>query len=154
MSYLKKYRRCLDSVKTIVLRFSDNFAPKSGTIAEHEKIINRSGFVWYGKLGNRISPKVFESILNNGPAKILMIKASSSERYWATLEEVSYERQSLHPEYYGFETTRMNTWLKITKFETAESDILEKCIILSTGNKLSDIYKKSMGSYFNVEILE
>ncbi len=139
-------------MKTIALRFSDNFAPKSGTIAEHEKVLAEKGFVWYGKLGNRISPKILSSILTNGPTKILMIKAGSPERYWATLEEYSYEKQNIHPEYYGQEVVNMNTWLKITKFEQAEVDILKRCIIPSTGNRLSDIYKKTMGSYFNIEV--
>jgi hypothetical protein len=139
-------------MRTIALRFSDSFAPKSGTIAEHKKIINKRGFVWYGKLGNKISPKIFASILANGPVRILMIKTGSTERYWATLEEVSYEKQDIHPDYYEQEAAQMNTWLKISKFETADDDILEKCIIPSTGNKLSEIYKKSMGSYFNIDV--
>ena len=44
-------------MKTIALRFADNIAPKDGTIAEHEKIIERYGFVWYGKFGARVSEK-------------------------------------------------------------------------------------------------
>lgn len=36
-------------MKTIALRFADNIAPKEGTIAEHEKIIDELGYVWYGK---------------------------------------------------------------------------------------------------------
>ena len=139
-------------MRTIALRFSDNFAPKNGTIEEHKKIINSQGYVWYGKLGNKISPKIFDLILANGPVKILLIKASSSERYWATLENVSYEMQSVHPDYYGRDAAYMNTWLKITKIESADNNILEKCIIPSTGSKLSDIYKKSMGSYFNIDV--
>lgn len=139
-------------MRTIALRFSDNFAPKSGTIAEHEKIIAKEGFVWYGKLGNKISSKIFASILANGPVKILMIKTGSQERYWATLEDVSYEKQDIHPDYYEQEAAQMNTWLKIIKFEPADENILERCIIPSTGNKLSEIYKRSMGSYFNIEV--
>ena len=137
-------------MRTIALRFSDTFAPKSGTIKEHQKVISKKGFVWYGKLGNKISPKILSEILANGPVKILMIKSGSIERYWATLQEVSYEKQTVHPEYYGQEASRMNTWLKISNFEPADSNILERCIIPSTGSKLSDIYKKSMGSYFNI----
>ena len=141
-------------MRTLALRFSDTFAPRGGTIKEHEKIINSRGFVWYGKLGNKISPKIFNEILSSGPVRILMIKASSTERYWATLEEVSYEEKKEHPSYYGWDTLNMKTWLKITKIEKAPDDILEKCIIPSTGNRLSDIYKRSMGSYFNIEIEE
>lgn len=141
-------------MRTIALRFSDNFAPKTGTIEEHRKVISKKGYVWYGKLGNKISPKIFKEILAKGPVKVLFIKASSPERYWMTLEEVSYEKQDIHPDYYGQEAVHMNTWLKITNIEPADPNILERCIIPSTGNKLSDIYKRSMGSYFNIEVNE
>ena len=139
-------------MKTIALRFSDNFAPKCGTIAEHQKIISEKGFVWYGKIGNKISPKVTKTILDNGIANILLIKAGSDERYWATVVDCSYEKQKIFPSYYGQEANHMKTWFKITKIENAPSNILEKCIIPSTGNRLSDIYKKSMGAYFIIEI--
>lgn len=141
-------------MRTIALRFSDNFAPKSGTISEHKKILSKRGYVWYGKLGNKISPKIFDIILANGPVRVLFIKASSPERYWVTVDKVSYEAQTVHPDYYGQEVNLMNTWLRITKIETADPNILEKCIIPSTGSKLSDIYKRSMGSYFNIEVHE
>ena len=44
--------------KTIALRFSDNFAPEIGTIAAHNTMIGLNGYVWYGKLGSRVSKKV------------------------------------------------------------------------------------------------
>ena len=37
-------------MRTIALRFSNNFAPEAGTIVEHQEIIAELGFVWYGKL--------------------------------------------------------------------------------------------------------
>ena len=139
-------------MKTIALRFSDSFAPKNGTIIEHDKVIGENGFVWYGKLGKKISHAILSSLLQNGPTKILFIKAGSAENYWATLVDASYEKQAPYPSYYGQDANYMKTWLKIIKFEVADADVLKKCIIPSTGNKLSDIYKKSMGSYFIIEI--
>ena len=141
-------------MRTIALRFSDTFAPKTGTIREHNKIIGECGYVWYGKIGSKISPKIFDEILSNGPVKILMIKASSPDRYWATLEDVSYKEQKPHPKYYGIEASYMKTWLKITKIDEAPENILERCFIPSTGNRLSDIYKRSMGAHFNIEVKE
>lgn len=44
-------------MRTIALRFSNNFAPEEGTISAHEIVIAEKGFVWYGKLGSRISSK-------------------------------------------------------------------------------------------------
>ena len=134
-----------------MLRFSDNFSPKSATIEEHRKIIKSKGYVWYGKVGCKISTKILDEILANGPVKILLVKSSSPERYWATVEQYSYEKQSNYPAYYEDVIDNMNTWLKITKIEEAEEGIVDRCIT-STGKKLSEIYKKSMGSYFRIEV--
>ena len=49
-------------MKTIALRFADNFAPDSGTIMEHQKLIDEIGYAWYGKLGAAISNAVAEQI--------------------------------------------------------------------------------------------
>lgn len=68
----------------------------------------------------------------NGPIKNLLVKSSSPERYWATVEEYSYERQSNYPSYYEDVIDNMSTWLKITKIEEAEDGVIDKCIT-STG---------------------
>ena len=44
-------------MKTIALRFADNYAPAEGTIKLHEDVINEYGYVWYGKFGNSLSQK-------------------------------------------------------------------------------------------------
>ena len=52
-------------MRTIALRFSNNFAPEIGTIAAHEEVIKKKGYVWYGKLGCRVSKKSVKDILKN-----------------------------------------------------------------------------------------
>ena len=47
-------------MKTISLRFGEQFAPECGTIAEHQKVISEKEFVWYGKLGTPVSIAVAE----------------------------------------------------------------------------------------------
>ena len=68
-------------MKTICLRFSDVFAPEQGTIKLHQDVIKKYGFVWYGKTRNKISAKLLQEILTEGPVKIILLKASSNERY-------------------------------------------------------------------------
>ena len=41
-------------MKTIALRYSDNYAPEEGMLYHHKQIIEKYGYVWYGKFGNRI----------------------------------------------------------------------------------------------------
>ena len=49
-------------MKTIALRFGESFAPQCGTIAAHQEIIDKNGFVWYGKIGAKVSHDIIEEI--------------------------------------------------------------------------------------------
>ena len=42
-------------MRTIALRFAENFSPPEGTIKAHEGVISEKGYVWYGKMGNCVS---------------------------------------------------------------------------------------------------
>lgn len=78
-------------MKTIALRFADNIAPKEGTIAEHEKIIDELGYVWYGKFGTKVSEKNKSVVLESEDKRILLIHSGTSKRYWLHIEDISYE---------------------------------------------------------------
>lgn len=68
-------------MRTIALRFSNNFAPEIGTIRAHEELKNENGSVWYGKLGSRISEKVLIDIMKNESPRILLIHSGATARY-------------------------------------------------------------------------
>ena len=87
------------------------------------------------------------------PVKIVLLKAGSNERYWAVLENYSYEEQKEHPNYYGQYLSNISTWLKITNIERAPDDVADKCYT-STGKVLSSILKKTFGAYFIVDYVE
>ena len=56
-------------MRTVALRFAENFAPDEGTIAAHEAVIEQLGFVWYGKMGAAVSQKAaadFERAIEQG----------------------------------------------------------------------------------------
>lgn len=42
-------------MKTIALRFADNYAPPEEIIKLHEDLITKFGYVWYGKFVNLLS---------------------------------------------------------------------------------------------------
>ena len=49
-------------MKILSLRFGENFAPKCGTIMAHKELIDKFGYVWYGKFGNPVSEKIIKEI--------------------------------------------------------------------------------------------
>ena len=135
---------------TIALRFADTFAPTEGTIQAHQNVINRLGFVWYGKLGSKISLRVAKSILSNEQPRILLIHSGKTGRYWAYIEEISFDIPPKNeiPSYYRENAYKFKTWFKITKIEEAPKTILGDCVVISSHKPLSEASKYSMSPYF------
>ncbi len=135
---------------TIALRFSDNFAPPEGTIAAHMKYISENGSVWYGKLGLPVSSATCKTIMANDAPRILLIHSGKTSRYWAYVKSISHEPPALNevPSYYRGQAENFHTWFLINNFVEAERDILSKCVVLSSGARLSDVSKGSMSPYF------
>lgn len=143
-------------MKTIALRFADNFAPKCGTIEAHRQMIEKNGFVWYGKLGNSVSSKVAEEILSNEECKILLIHSGKINRYWAKVVEINSQINDDEniPEYYRNTKNKFKTWFKVTSIEEAKRNVMSKCTIASSGAPLSEVSKHSMSPYFIINYSE
>ena len=140
-------------MRTIALRFGEHFSPKEGTIAEHQKLIEQYGFVWYGKMGSSVNDHTVKSILNNDNPMILLIRSGKTERYWATVTEIKHELPQIEliPEYYRDIAKTVKTWFKISCFQLAEKDVMSRCVIVSSGKSLSEVSRHSMSPYFIIE---
>jgi len=140
-------------MRTIALRFGETFSPPCGTIQAHQEVIEKYGYVWYGKLGNRISNKVAESILSNADPKILLIRSGRLERYWAHVVDITYSTplDEAIPQYYRNTAREFKCWFKVARVEKAEKDVMAKCIVPSSGSSLSEASKYSMSPYFIIE---
>lgn len=141
-------------MKTIALRFANNFAPQNGTIAAHQELIESIGYVWYGKLGKAISASVVDAIFKNESPRILLIHSASVGRYWAYVEKIQRIVPPLEeiPEYYRHMAEDIKTWLRVVKFEDAPKNILSLCTVASSGALLSEASKHSMSPYFIIEV--
>lgn len=141
-------------MKTIALRYSENFAPDAGTISAHRDIIESNGYVWYGKLGTKISAEAKSSILTEDNPKILLIHSGKTDRYWAYVKEILFEcPEDIEniPSYYRDNRIKFKTWFKVTRFEKASDDVLSKCIVVSSKQPLSLASKHSLSPYFKIE---
>lgn len=136
-------------MKTIALRFGDHFAPTCGTIQAHQEIIDKHCYVWYGKLGSKISSKIAEEILKSEEPRILLICSGKVDRYWAYISAISDEcpKRGTSPDYYRDKIDKITTWFKVVRFEKAESGIMSRCTVTSSGSTLSETSKHSMSPY-------
>ena len=143
-------------MKTIALRFADNFAPDGGTIAAHNEIIEKNGYVWYGKLGAAVSQKVIDEIMKNDNPKILLIHSGKTGRYWAFIEGIQHEvpEKETIPKYYRETAGVFKTWFKVVKIENAPSNVLSICKVASSKRPLAEVSKSSMNPYFIIDMEE
>ena len=133
-------------MKTIALRFSDRFAPPIGTIGAHLEMINRFGFVWYGKLGSVVSAQVCKDILENDSPRILLIHSGQTKRYWAFIDQISKDTPELSmiPQYYRDMANDFHTWFRVRSIEEAAKGVMSACVVTSSGMQLSRASRHSM----------
>ncbi len=143
----------MNKLKTIALRFSDNYAPEEGMVFLHKKMITKNGFVWYGKFGNKVSKEIIDEQLKTNDPKLLLIKSGGVERYWLHFDKYQETTPDIDkiPEYYRNNCAEIKCWFRVTCFEKAEKDILSKCFVISSGDCLSNASKHSMNPYFKIE---
>ncbi len=140
----------------LAMRFSENFAPVDGTIGEHQKIIDKMGYVYYGKMGNPVSDKNIHLILDQENPRILLIHSGGNRRYWAYIDQIikSTPPLELFPAYYHDIADKFKTWFRIRRFEIAPNNIMSQCVVASSGATLSESSKHSMSPYFVIEFKE
>lgn len=142
-------------MKTIALRFAENFAPSCGTIAAHEELIAENGHVWYGKLGSSVSSKVSDEILSAEDPVILLVHSGSTDRWWAHVTRIQKETPSLDeiPGYYRRKAEDFGCWFKVVRFEKADPKVMSRCTVASSGKLLSEASRHSMSPYFIINYL-
>lgn len=143
-------------MKTVALRFSDNFAPDTRTISAHNEVISQYGYVWYGKLGSAVSQKVINDILKNDNPRILLIHSGKADRYWAYVKKIQHEMPGKKqiPGYYRDNARIFKTWFKVIRFENAAGNVLSQCKVASSNRPLTEVSKSSMSPYFIINVEE
>ncbi len=140
-------------MRTVALRFAENFAPECGTIAAHQEAINEFGYVWYGKLGSAVSFKTVGEILDTDDPKILLIHSGGQDRWWAHIEKIQRETPPLEeiPSYYRKTANDFGCWFKVKAFEPADKSVMSQCVVASSGKILSTASRHSMSPYFIID---
>lgn len=140
-------------MKGIALRFFEKFATEDGTIVEHQRLIEKNGYVYYGKMGNPVSDKNIHMLMQQGTIKVLLIHSGKADRYWATVDKIVKEQPPYDdfPMYYHDMADKFKTWFRIIKIEEAPKDVMRRCIVSSSGATLGEASKHSMSPYFIIE---
>ena len=142
-------------MRTVALRFAENFAPECGTIAAHQELIEQNGFVWYGKLGSPVSFKTAGELLDVEDPRILLIHSGGNDRWWAHVSKIQREQPPAAeiPLYYRKKASDFRCWFKVTRFDRAPRDVMSQCFVASSGKPLTLASRHSMSPYFIIDCL-
>ena len=119
---------------SIVLRFANKFIHKEqnyteefDTIEEHADIINKNGYVWWGKFGRKLGQQKVDSTITNLSRNldVFLYLFSEDKCYKAKLgfitNEINNINKELIPSYYQeVANERCGTYFKITEIKEAD----------------------------------
>lgn len=133
----------------ICIRYSDL---KSIDCAyEHKKVIQETGYVWFGKIGSKPRRDALDKILEEDVSYIIL--KSKKECYICTfnkyLENIPEDKN--YPAYYdeSFKIENFSIWFRLTSMiKIEDNNILDNIIVKSSRNKLINSCNSSMASHF------
>lgn len=127
----------------LVLRYSLNY--RKDIIEQHEMMLKKKGYVWYGKLGNVTSPKIVAEIMEEKNSALLLY--TKGKAYLCALEKVSRNKpQGGYPNYYDEEYICPGCYYKLLSIDEVECNILNDLIVRSSQRVLSDTLSKQCTS--------
>ncbi len=150
-----------EDVLHLVVRFSDTMFDVGDVVNRHNEIVVKRGAVWFGKLGQTISPSRIErlnqQIEKNIPTFLYLVRGSrkKSTIYRAALMLVSKEMPNDHmvfPAYYGERKLLqfMKVWMKIGKIEGIESSEMKNLKAINSIFPIAETLVRSSSGYFLV----
>ena len=72
--------------KALVIRYGEHVGPAEGTIRAHQRVLDQQGYVWFVKLGSRLSASRAEALVREirqgKRAYVLLVTRSSRVYRW------------------------------------------------------------------------
>jgi hypothetical protein len=143
----------------LLIRFSDNLASSEGTIKEHLKIIDKYGYVWFGKFGRKIGKliqnQIYAQIKNEKESYLFLCKAKDKKYIYISKildikKSIESEEFNKVPLYYRHKVNMVSLWIKIENFWQYKRSLLRK-IYGSYGLPISEIIDKTMTGHMLVK---
>ena len=147
-----------------IVRYSDNVAPKEGTISAHGKVLKEHGYVWVGKFGKTMGQVKMARLLSQikkdidtylflvrsvkGDQNIIVARLVDIQKY------IPPEELDKVPQYYRGKKRFVGVWFKVTEFWEGDIQLLRSLIVSSSGMFAFHALSGSMAGMFFVKPLE
>lgn len=146
----------------LVVRYSDNFAPKGeGTISVHGKILKEHGYVWLGKFGKPMGRErmtMFLKQIQEGKNSYIFLVRSGKRDQQIIVGRFADVRRTLQkddlkkvPKYYCDKGKMIGVWFKIKQFWAVGIELLNSLIGTSSGIPVSHSLHCSLAGMFFVK---
>ena len=128
------------------------------TIEEHNELIEKQGYAWFGKAGSKPKVDRLDIMLENKPAFIIL--KSKVGYFICEFEEYSLDRPNDgdYPEYYKdhvLSDMHISMWFKILKIKKVLDTMkMEKIVVSSSKRTVPDVIRHSMSSSFYTKAIE
>jgi hypothetical protein len=154
------------TVLHLVVRFSDNLFSIGDVISKHNEVVEKQGYVWFGKIGSTLSSTRIDSLNNqireDVPTYIYLVKGNrrKSTIYRASLLSVSKElpKGELRkvPSYYSTKGLRqyMNAWMRIAEISEVEPSSMKNLKAISSIFPIQETLARSSSGHFLVHEAE
>jgi len=122
-------------------------------IDEHIKMLEKNGFVWFGKIGSKPASKALNEMIADNSRYILLKEPKKS--YICEFENYKEDMpdKNLFPDYYNTEilpNRKFSIWFKIISIlEVNETEKLNSIIVKKSRSPILETARKSMSSHFN-----
>lgn len=156
-------------VRHLFLRYGDHLLKDGlGTIQLHQDVVEKMGYVWYGKFGNHIREEHVERINNEKEPVYAYFfkrmggrqkpKLATSKLYRGRILAVTNndirltDEKEYVPSYYSDLGVDIGFWLKIEGFEKVSGHFLRELVVTSSRSPLLESIGSSNGlMYVHVE---
>lgn len=142
--------------KQAVIRYANVNGIKC--IDEHQKVLDKEGYVWFGKIGAKVKKTILSDLLEK-KSNYIILKAPK-ETYFCTFTDFCEEipKDNCFPDYYksNFDSLDdFSMWFKITAMiPITNPEILSNIVVISSRNRLSNACLQSMSAHFFTTNLE
>jgi hypothetical protein len=146
----------------LVVRFSDNLFGVGDVVAKHNAIVEKRGYVWFGKIGTTISNSrmndLNSQIKNGMPTYLYLVKGNrkKSAFYRAHLLLITRElprgESKAIPPYYSTKALRqhMNAWMQVSQIVPADPSSMKNLQAISSVFPIQETLVRSSSGYFLV----
>lgn len=134
----------------LLMKFSEIFL--KSPIENHIEVLQKSGFVWYGKLGTKPSDKTIKSILFDNKYHIILHSVKGDSFLCEAADVITSHPKDNYPKYYdeieSLKNKPFKCYFKLVDIIKLEDKFLREYVLASTGEPAGNSLRNSMASIF------